>query len=110
MIRGIGIDVIEVERITQAMQREGFLERILTEKERADTISPLTLAGKWAAKEAVAKAVGTHLNWHDVEITGGAGSKPEARILRREHVGVVHVSISHEKGIAAAVAVWEVGA
>jgi len=106
MIRGVGIDVVETERIAEAMKKEGFLKRILTEHERELALSVGSVAGRWAAKEAIAKALGGHLGWHDVEIANDEHGRPMAMFLR-DIDGRVHISISHERGVAAATAVWE---
>ncbi|MGI8924756.1 MAG: holo-ACP synthase [Fimbriimonadales bacterium] len=107
MIRGLGIDVIEVSRIDEAMQNPRFLERILTPYERKEGLNAQSAAGRWAAKEAIAKAVGTHLKWQDVEVHKNGEGVPQPRILPDGVQGKVHLSISHERGIAAAVAIWE---
>jgi holo-[acyl-carrier protein] synthase len=106
MVKGVGIDVVETERIAHAMEKEGFLVRILTENERKQSPALGSVAGRWAAKEAIAKALGGHLGWHDVEIGNDEHGRPIVK-FRREIDGRVHLSISHEKGIAAAVAIWE---
>lgn len=107
MIRGVGIDVVEVARIEEAMANPRFLRRILTSSEIREGLNAQSLAGRWAAKEAVAKAVGTHLGWQDVEIANDESGAPSTRILTGTFAGQIHLSISHERGIAAAVAVWE---
>lgn len=108
MIKAVGIDVVETERILEAMQSNvRFSARILTSRELERTVTPSYLAGRWAAKEAIAKAVGMHLTWHDVEITEGDSGRPEVRFLQHKPDGLVHVSISHDRTIASAVAIWE---
>jgi holo-[acyl-carrier protein] synthase len=125
VIRGIGIDVVEVSRIRRAMRNSRFVDRILTTSEQAGNITPSFLAGRWAAKEAVAKAISTKLRWHDVEIHNDDSGRPYVRLIPTgvERDGIVpaphllvladdvaerlHLSISHERGIASAVAVWE---
>lgn len=127
MIRGLGIDVVEVSRIEDAMRNPRFLERILTKRERSGRLTPAFVAGRWAAKEAVAKAVHTHLRWHDVEIENDESGRPIAVLSidpyregpapsssgsvspAKRAVSRIHLSISHERGLAAAVAVWEEG-
>jgi holo-[acyl-carrier protein] synthase len=105
MLRGIGLDIIETSRIETAMRHHRFLSRIFTPRERESLGSPETVAGRWAAKEAVAKAVGKHLRWHDVEILKDAMGKPV--VIGSLPNGKVHVSITHDGGVAAAVAIWE---
>lgn len=107
MIEGLGIDVVEVARIARAMRRAGFVERILTPAEREVALTPARVAGRWAAKEAVAKALDLSLRWHDVEVGNDEAGKPSVTIRRPLGERVVHVSISHERGLAAAVAIVE---
>jgi holo-[acyl-carrier protein] synthase len=123
MIVGLGIDVASVERITRLLQRFGdkAWERVLTPAERADLASrradrAVALAGRFAAKEAVSKALGAPKDvwWQDVEVGRGPGGRPALRLFGRalEHaraLGVVrsHVSITHDAGVAAAVVVLE---
>lgn len=126
MIRGLGIDVVEVSRIAKAMARNPkFVERILTPAERRENLSPSFVAGRWAAKEAVAKAVSERLRWHDVEIYNDSRGMPHVHLVPHPHSDEsveifpllldkadevsahIRISISHERGIAAAVALWE---
>lgn len=104
------MDVIEVSRIAAAMRDPRFVEKILTPSERATISTPMRVAGRWAAKEAIAKAVHIGLTWQDVEILNGPQGEPVASILNGrfdEKTFRLHVSISHERGIAAAMAVLE---
>lgn len=110
MILAVGLDLVEVSRIAQAMKNPAFLRRILTESEREIITTPLRIAGRWAAKEAIAKAVGLHLSWHDVEILPGPNGEPVVAIRHPDwnpSERRIHLSITHEKGHAAAVAVLE---
>lgn len=108
MIKAVGIDVVETSRILEAMDTNArFAARILTPLELERAITPAYLAGRWAAKEAIAKAVGTHLTWQDVEVIEGDGGRPCVRFLSHKPEGTVHVSISHDRTIASAVAIWE---
>lgn len=126
MIRGIGTDLADLARIEGLLDgplRERFLKRVLTPAERRLLEDrPLKvaelLAGRFAAKEAVAKAlgcgIGASLGFHDIEILPDAGGKPVCRLTDRARAanGVgegdrIHVSISHAGGMAAAFAVWE---
>lgn len=121
MVIGIGNDIIEISRIQKACSRAGFLERYFTDRERAmfaeRRFSPQTIAGNFAAKEAVAKALGTgfrSMGLSDVEILRTPLGKPEAflrgnaRILA-ETLGIdrLHVAISHSRDYAAAVVIGE---
>lgn len=110
MVVGLGIDLVEVERISKAMENPRFVYRILTDAERQICTTPARVAGRWAAKEAVYKAVGLPLNWHDIEITNDHFGAPVARILSNQWDGKrlrLNVSISHEKNHAVAVAILE---
>lgn len=109
MILAIGVDIVEVSRIQEAMQNPRFAGRILTPNELAVGSTVQFVAGRWAAKEAVAKAVGTHLTWQDVEILPDENGRPNAIVLfGKLGIGLrLHVSISHEKGHAVGMAVLE---
>lgn len=110
MIVGLGIDLVEVSRIRRAMQEPRFLSRILTDAERAEALNVQRVAGRWAAKEAVAKAVGVFLRWHDVEIHNLESGAPAVRVNPSAFAldgHALHVSISHVKGQAVAVAILE---
>ena len=110
MIEGIGLDVVEVRRIAKAMKNPAFLARILTVGEQGLSMSASRAAGRWAAKEALAKCIPRLHRWHDVEILNNADGSPSVRLapgILDSSMFVVHLSISHERGIAAAVAVLE---
>lgn len=107
MIQGLGIDVVEVARIERAMRRPRFLERILTPGERETELTPARVAGRWAAKEAAAKAIDLSLTWQDVEVLHDASGRPLLKFATPLHGTRVHLSISHERGLAAAVVVVE---
>jgi holo-[acyl-carrier protein] synthase len=113
MIVGTGVDITEVNRIKKAIQKwgEAFLDRIFTDEEliNAKTRGSLYqhLAGRFAAKEAVFKALGdAELNWKDVEVLNDSDGKPFCKILNSKGKGVeVIVSISHVKNYAVANAI-----
>ncbi len=115
MIRGLGIDVVAIERFEETVAKSpGFLERIFTEGERER--GPASLAARWAAKEALAKALGAPagLHWHDAEVVKGADGDPDFVIrgtvaARAASLGItrLHLSMSHDAGIASAVVVAE---
>jgi holo-[acyl-carrier protein] synthase len=110
VIVGLGIDIVEIARIREAMKNPKFVERILTPAEREYCNSALKVAGRWAAKEAVAKAVGLSLAWHDVEILPNELGEPSAKVASRYFDPSrlrLKVSISHERNNAVAVAVLE---
>lgn len=107
MIAGIGLDLVEVSRVAEAMKNPRFVERILTPAEREYCRTPVQVAGRWAAKEAIAKALPLKLSWQDVSILAGPDLKPVVRVTHPEFSGKVWVSITHERSMAAAVAVYE---
>jgi holo-[acyl-carrier protein] synthase len=113
MIKGTGVDITEVKRLRQAVEKWGdsFLSRVFTDEElrKAKERGSLYqhLAGRFAAKEAVFKALGDEkLNWKDVEIINDKQGRPCCRLLNGRGKGaVVHISISHVKNYAVANAV-----
>jgi holo-[acyl-carrier protein] synthase len=125
MIYGIGVDVLQLARIERCYQRFGehFVERLLMPAERAQlarTRRPERfLAMRFAAKEAVVKAMGTgfaHGVWiRDIGIVQDKWGKPEIvysargeRVRRRLGVGAGHVTLTDEAGLIVAVAVLSV--
>ena len=118
MIVGVGIDVVEIARLADALSRTQRLAiRLFTERER--DLPPRSLAARFAAKEALAKALGAPrgLLWTDAEIMTGAGGRPELTVYgtvaaAAALAGVTrwHVSLSHDGGVAAAVVIAEGGA
>ncbi len=122
MVVGLGIDVCSIERMQRALERFGdrFWERILTVGEREDLSQrvdrAVSLAGRFAAKEAAAKALGAPRDvwWHDLQIRRGELGAPQLELLgpaagHASRLGVAHsfVSITHDGGVAAAVVVLE---
>lgn len=116
MIEGIGIDIVEMERIHRVMRRQvRFPERILTEREiqlfeRLGSQRRLEfLAGHFAAKEAYAKALGTgigeFLSWRDIEMIADETGKP--LMMAKTSTNHIHVSITHTKEYAAAQVILE---
>jgi holo-[acyl-carrier protein] synthase len=113
----LGIDIIRVDRIRKTLERFGlrFSRRVLTPGEqRYVRDRPETLAGRWAAKEAVSKVLGLGvrgIGWRDIEIERLPTGQPAVRLhgraaLRAEQLGMarVAVSISHEADYAVAIA------
>jgi holo-[acyl-carrier protein] synthase len=115
VIVGLGIDVVDIERFAASLGRTpALLSRLFTEEEQRR--SPPSLAARFAAKEALAKALGapTGLAWLDAEVINESTGEPNfelrGSVLARAHeVGArtVHVSLSHDAGIASAVVVLE---
>ncbi|MDD4980589.1 MAG: holo-ACP synthase [Candidatus Omnitrophica bacterium] len=113
MIIGTGVDITEVSRLRQAVEKWGeeFLSRVFTKEElkNAKTRGSLYqhLAGRFAAKEAVFKALGNaKLNWQDVEILNDKQGKPSCMILNGKGKKIeAHISISHVKNYAVANAI-----
>ena len=123
-ILGIGTDITEVLRIAQMIERHGelFITRVYTphEIEYCSTRKAATqhYAGRWAAKEAVLKALGTGwrrgISWRDIEVRNQASGAPtiELRggardVFERVGIAVMHISISHSRNHAIAYAVAE---
>lgn len=116
MIEGIGIDMVELDRIQTAIeQNKRFAKRILTDKEH-DHFLELSahrqvefLAGRFSAKEAFSKAlgtgIGTQLSFQEIEILPDDQNKPVA--VTTAFSGKVHVSISHSREYAVAQIVLE---
>ncbi|SDF89453.1 holo-[acyl-carrier protein] synthase [Blastococcus aurantiacus] len=121
MIIGIGIDVVPVERFAASLVRTpGLRDRLFTSAEQhTPSGAPRTaesLAARFAAKEALAKALGApgDLRWHDAEVIVGDRGRPHLEVRgsvagRAAQLGVSgwHVSLSHDGGIASAVVVAE---
>jgi holo-[acyl-carrier protein] synthase len=115
VIIGVGIDVVDVARFGATLERTPRLRgRLFTDVE---AVLPLaSLAARFAAKEALAKALGAPvgLQWHDAEVHTGADGRPHLVMrgtvaARAERLGAsrTHVSLSHDAGIASAVVVLE---
>lgn len=110
---GVGIDVVDVRRFVTALERTPRLrERLFTEAER--DLPPNSLAARFAAKEAIAKALGSPggMRWHDCTVHRVPGGPPRVEIVGTvaevaERLGVAgwHLSISHDAGIASAIAI-----
>ncbi|MEV4415933.1 holo-ACP synthase [Catellatospora sp. NPDC049609] len=123
MIVSVGNDVVLVERFAQALKRTPLLaERLFTEAERTTRTgharSPESLAARFAAKEAVAKALGAPagMQWHDCEIVVDPDGRPwltvsgtVAAVAAERGVERWHLSLSHDGGIASAVVIAEAG-
>src|ERR1041385_360357 len=100
MIVGLGLDLVEIARIEEAMENPRFIFRVLTDAERAMCRTPQCVAGRWAAKEAIAKAIGLPLMWQEVEILPDETGAPRVKITNTSFDPVrlrIHVSITHER-------------
>lgn len=121
MIFGIGIDLVEIDRIETVLNRKGsrLIDKILSEKEKELYLSQGNrgiefLAGRFAGKEAVAKALGTGINkqltWKNIEILNMNSGKPFVNISSdywKDRDFIYHISISHVKKIAMAEVIIE---
>ena len=112
MIDGVGIDVVDIARFAEALERTtGLKERLFTVAEQSKPIA--SLAARFAAKEALAKALsaGKGLPWQDAEVINLESGKP-AFLFRGEIADLVdgatvHLSLSHDAGIASAFVIVE---
>lgn len=116
MIKGIGVDVVDIARFEESLLRTpGLRERLFTESEltSAHERHPYFLAGRFAAKEALAKALGVPdgLAWHDVNIHRGDNGAPIMELngiaKQRAGSGKIHLSISHDGPVVVAMIVIE---
>lgn len=115
MIAGIGVDVVDLERFARSIERTPRLrERLFTEAERALPVH--SLAARFAAKEALIKALGGSegVRWHDMEIVADDERNPGfvlhnvvARDVRDRGIAHIHVSMTHDAGVATAFVVTE---
>lgn len=122
MIKGIGTDIIEVSRIESIISKYGqkFLDKVFTPKEQAYCkgfrIFGRNFAGRFAAKEAIVKALGTGLSsglsWLDIEIVNNEQGKPivvlSESFFLHFNEPIIHLSISHCHEYATATAIWEI--
>ena len=112
---GVGIDVVDIARFGVSLDRTtGLRERLFTPAESRRALA--SLAARFAAKEALAKALGApgNLAWHDAEVISEQSGRPRLELrgtvaARAAELGAtaVHLSLSHDAGIASAVVVLE---
>ena len=116
MIKGIGVDVVDIARFEESLARTpGLKERLFTATElvTAESRNPSFLAGRFAAKEALAKALGVPegLAWQDVNIHRADNGAPimelEGIARQRAGSGKIHLSISHDGPVVVAMVVIE---
>lgn len=115
MIFGIGVDTVDIGRFERSLDRTPVLrQRLFTERERELPVS--SLAARFAAKEALIKALGdSHgLAWHDMEVLRGEDRAPSfaqteslSRELQRLGVSRAHLSMTHDAGVATAFVIVE---
>jgi holo-[acyl-carrier protein] synthase len=115
VIVGVGIDVVDVARFGAALERTpGLRTRLFTDGERGLPVR--SLAARFAAKEALAKALGAPagMHWHDAEVHRGPDGRPHLEVrgtvaarVSASGITTLHVSLSHDAGIASAVVVAE---
>ena len=114
-IVGIGVDVVDLARFERALDRTPRLrERLFAESER--DLPLRSLAGRFAAKEAFLKALGATdgISWHDMCVISDEEGNPDlvvsgraADIVASRGIGTLHVSLSHDAGVAIAFVVAE---
>jgi len=126
VIAGIGVDIVEIARLEAALRRTPELaSRLFTEAERsalgerrAPAARAVSLAGCFAAKEALAKVLGAPagLRWTDAEVARDPAGRPflhvrgtVAAAARRQGIGTWHLSLSHDGGLCVAMVVAERG-
>ena len=112
---GVGIDVCDIERFGVSLARTpGLRERLFTPDEATRPLA--ARAARFAAKEALAKALGAPvgMSWHDAEIVSESTGRPRFEVrgtvaaqVEASGVTSVHVSLSHDAGVASAVVILE---
>jgi holo-[acyl-carrier protein] synthase len=121
VIVGVGLDVVDIARFAAALDRTpGLAARLFTPAERVLSDGGarplLSLAARFAAKEALAKSLGVPggLQWHDAEVVSTERGRPLLEVRGTVAAAVagagitsLHLSLSHETGLAAAVVVAE---
>jgi len=122
MIAGIGIDLIEVEKIVKNIHSKVYLRKVFTEAEIEECRSAINpaerFAGKFAAKEAFMKAIGKGIRqgvWFtQIEVLNEESGAPYIRVnsevetsINKLGVKNIHVSVTHTKSMAAAIAILE---
>jgi holo-[acyl-carrier protein] synthase len=115
VILGVGIDVVDVARFAATLERTpGLRQRLFTNAERTRPLA--SLAARFAAKEALAKALGAPagMRWLDAEVRTDSSGQPSLALTgtvadEAGRLGVTrtHVSLSHDAGISSAVVILE---
>ena len=120
MIVGIGVDVVDLARFERGLIRTPALkDRLFAESEQVRDGAPMplrSLAGRFAAKEALIKALGesTGIKWHHMQVVSDSHGNPSfeltdaaASVARKRGVASVHLSMSHDAGVAIAYVIAE---
>ena len=122
MIKGTGVDIIEISRIEKSLTNEKFVERIFTKKEQEycnsrKQMAVSSYAARFAAKEAVVKALGTGISggglWTDIEILPDDDGAPHVNFMDiciysyKRKIYNIFISLSHCKEYAVAQAILE---
>lgn len=115
MIVGIGVDLVDVPRFTRSIERTPrLLERLFSPAERG--LKPHSLAARYAAKEALIKALGGSdgVHWADIEIASEPSGRPvfalsgsTASVVADRGIDALHLSLSHDAGLATAYVIAE---
>ncbi|KAA9084073.1 holo-ACP synthase [Microbacterium radiodurans] len=115
MIVGIGVDLVDVPRFERSLERTPrLLERLFSPAERM--LKPRSLAARYAAKEALIKALGGSegVHWTDIEVASEASGRPvfsltgdTADTVAARGIGAIHLSLSHDANLATAYVVAE---
>lgn len=115
MIKGIGVDIVDLARFARQVERTpGLVPRLFADAERG--LPPHSLAARFAAKEALIKALGDSggANWQEMEIVNDELGNPEFRLhgalqdtLTRRGITRVHLTMTHDAGVACAFVVAE---
>lgn len=111
MIVGLGIDLVDISRFSKSLEVPNFKQKIFSLNE--GTLSPLHLAGRFAAREAFFKALGNQevFNYKDLEVTNEVNGKPQFKFLNElsKYCGdkSIHLSISHTSEYAMAIVIIE---
>jgi holo-[acyl-carrier protein] synthase len=122
MIAGIGTDIVQISRIQDILNKdqERFLRKLFLDSEyevaKSKNFNVEHIAGRWACKESISKALGTGIgqkcNFHDIEIYYNENGQPEVALLgnaattaQQQDIFRIKISISHEKHYAVAFAI-----
>lgn len=122
MIKGTGIDIVEISRIQKSLNNKKFINRIFTQQEQAycnsrNILRASSYAARFAAKEAVVKAFGTGMrggSWQDIEVVVDDSSAPHIKLhgyfaysATKRKIYNIFLSLSHSKEYAIAQAILE---